>query len=1491
MTVEDHPLFLPPTGPATPIRRRPSYGLHRREHAVVAPRPQQLDHNDLTQPLTVVGKQFIAGDRAHLMRGVTYGTFRPRADGERFPETDVAVRDFAAIAAAGFNTIRTYTAPPEDIIAAAAAHGLRTFAGIHTTDWRYLVGLSRRAQRRQDEESVATIRETLRRLRGRPEISAVCVGNEIPADVVRWFGSSRVAGSITRLVDAARDEDPNRLVTYANYPSAEYMSLPALDFVTFNVFLESPIALREYLSHLHHTTNDRPLVLGELGRHVDGTAESEHAQARLLDEQHEVALERGVAGTFVFAWTDEWHVGEAEIEDWSFGLTRRDRSMRPSLETARRSNKRTVADLRRKWPRVSVVICARNEEATIGECLTHATALDYPDFEVIVIDDGSTDRTSEIARTFADVRLVTVAHGGLGNARNVGISVATGEIIAYLDADAYPTTQWLRYLYLAFDRPDVGGAGGPNLSPPSDPIACQRVAQAPGGPAHVLLSADRAEHVPGCNMAFWRSVLIEIGGFDPVYRSAGDDVDVCWKVLDRGWKIGFHPSAVVWHHRRGSVRTYLKQQRGYGRAEALVAARHPDRFGGLRTAKWRGRIYSPERRNHPGQRIYRGSMGTAAYQSVYHRDSLAIDWIHQVGIPVALVSLLASLPLAFEWMQMRWVAVACVAALVAIFGYDTARAGTPALTKPTFGTRLAIAALHLTQPVARWWGRARHWQVAHRDLPGERATPSIEPAAGGAMVMATAQPRDEVARSTLSTLRSAGYAVQGTSGWEDYDGRLGGSLLVAGDLITSDHPAGIVQARVRTRLRRWRLTLAITLVAFAFLALPRLAPLVMLCLVALDIGVGCWRLSRRTLKRVLARRRGAEPTDKRKRSALRAAFRLFPRALRYVKPYRALAAAAIVLTVLSAIVNLAHPWPLAFVVDTAIDRRRPPGWASAILGSGTANLILLAAIGSVAIMAIGGLIGIASEYVTHKIDLRMALDLRTDMLEHSHRLSMAFHDSASTGNVMFRINTQAEAVGRIVVAIPDLAQSLLTLIGMLFIALRIDAQLALLSIGIVPFVIWATGRYANRIEPELRRVQEMESTNLRLVHEGLMMLRVIVAFGREGFEHDKFRAQGDETVDARVRLTVRQALFNLTVTSVTAAGTAAVIGFGAHGVVSGRISAGNLLVIIAYVAAAYAPLEALTNSVTVLQQEFVALEQALELLDTPVSVVDPPGGIPLERVRGDISFRNVDFSYASRLNTITDVSFDVRAGEVVAIVGATGAGKTTLVNLIPRMYDADRGAITIDGVHVRDISLASLRAQFSVVLQEPLLFSDTIRENIAYSRPEASAEEIEQAARDANAHDFIMRLPNKYETRLGERGTKISGGERQRISVARAFLRDAPILILDEPTSSIDSRTEAVILDALDRLMEGRTTILIAHRLSTIRRADRVLVMHEGRLVQNGTHDELVNVDGIYRELWTAQALQRERIGAARTAIATVKPGKSFDPPTGAPQHLGGATT
>jgi ABC-type multidrug transport system fused ATPase/permease subunit len=287
-----------------------------------------------------------------------------------------------------------------------------------------------------------------------------------------------------------------------------------------------------------------------------------------------------------------------------------------------------------------------------------------------------------------------------------------------------------------------------------------------------------------------------------------------------------------------------------------------------------------------------------------------------------------------------------------------------------------------------------------------------------------------------------------------------------------------------------------------------------------------------------------------------------------------------------------------------------------------------------------------------------------------------------------------------------------------------------------------------------------------------------------------------------------------------------------------------------------------------LQQLLMALKAMFRMLDTVPSVLEKPDAIDVGRTKGRIEFEEVSFSYATRKDTLRSISFTVEAGQALALVGPTGAGKSTLVSLLPRHLEPSQGRITIDGIDVRDMTLESLRAQFSIVLQEPLLFSGTIKENIAYGRIGASDDEIEQAARDANAHDFICRLPEGYDTPLGERGAKVSGGERQRIAVARAFLRDAPVLILDEPTSSIDSRTEAVILEALERLMQGRTTIMIAHRLSTIRSVDKVLVLHEGRLVDSGTHDELLEHEGLYRELWEAQTRQRRRTEAARDAIA-----------------------
>jgi ATP-binding cassette subfamily B protein len=587
---------------------------------------------------------------------------------------------------------------------------------------------------------------------------------------------------------------------------------------------------------------------------------------------------------------------------------------------------------------------------------------------------------------------------------------------------------------------------------------------------------------------------------------------------------------------------------------------------------------------------------------------------------------------------------------------------------------------------------------------------------------------------------------------------------------------------------------------------------------------------------------------------------------------------------LLAIAALAEPWPLAFIVDTVLADKRPPGWITAIVGDGRGAMILLAVGLSLVITLLNGGLTVINEYITTKVDQRMVLDFRSDLFRRAQQLSLAYHDDTRTGMLMYRINNQADSVGQILVALPALGQSLLTLIGMLWVAYRIDPLLSFLAVAIVPFIYFSTTYYSNRIEPQLLRVRGLEGQNLSIVHEAMAMMRVVVSFGRERHEFERFRRQGEEAVDARIKLTVRQTAFQLVVSLITALGTATVLGVGAFRVLNDQISAGELLVVMAYIAAVYAPLETLTNSITSFQQQFISFDHALQLLDTPVDVQEKPDARPLMFPRGELDFDSVSFSYRSRPGTLKDISFSIKAGEAVALVGPTGAGKSTLVSLLPRLYDPERGRVMIDGLDVKGLRLESLRAQFSIVLQEPLLFTGTIGENIAYGKPGCTQYDIEEAAKAANAHEFIMRLPQKYDTPLGERGAKISGGERQRISVARAFLRDAPILILDEPTSSIDSRTEAVILEALERLMRGRTTIMIAHRLSTIRSVDRILVLHEGQLIQQGTHKSLMARPGLYRQLWQAQTRHQKQVEAAREALGKNKPANLLEPSPPPPQ-------
>lgn len=558
--------------------------------------------------------------------------------------------------------------------------------------------------------------------------------------------------------------------------------------------------------------------------------------------------------------------------------------------------------------------------------------------------------------------------------------------------------------------------------------------------------------------------------------------------------------------------------------------------------------------------------------------------------------------------------------------------------------------------------------------------------------------------------------------------------------------------------------------------------------------------------------------------------------------------------ILGALVGLALPWPLKVLVDNVLQGQPMPRALSGLPGASDKPVLLAATVATGFLLTIlQYALSVFDNYVNTKIDQNMVLDFRGDLFQHAQRLSLTFHDKRRSGALIYAINFQADAAARLVMVVPPLVTSALTLIGMLWVSFLIDPVLCAVSLSVVPFLYYSVHFYMTRIQKRLEAVRSMEGESLSIIHEAMSMQRVIVAFGREEHEYRRFQAQGRRTIGGRIRVTVWQTLFSLAVNSITAAGTALVLGFGAYKVLHDELTVGQLLVVMAYVAATYKPLETISTTIGSLQELFIALRMAFGLLDTVPEILDAPDAIAIDRVRGTVTFERVNFHYPGRVDTLKDLSFTAEAGQAIAIVGPTGAGKTTLVSLIPRFYDRKDGRILLDGTDIQKLTLKSLRQQISIVLQEPLLFSGTIAENIRYGRLDATADEIVEAARSANAHEFIQRLPKKYDTELGERGVQLSGGERQRIAVARAFLRDAPILILDEPTSSIDSKTEAVILDALDRLMVGRTTFMIAHRLSTLRRTDKILVIDKGRLVEAGTHHELLRRRGLYRQMFDMQ--------------------------------------
>jgi GT2 family glycosyltransferase len=524
------------------------------------------------------------------------------------------------MAANGINAIRTYTVPPLWMLDAAQQQGLRVMVGL---PWEEHVAFLEDARKASDIEYRV-------RASTRARTTPVCSATPWAMKFLHRSrdGMARALRKVYRTpLSRGKEEAPGALVTYINYPSTEYLRLPFLDLVCFNVFLESEDRLEAYIARLHNIAGERPLILSEIG--LDSRRNGLHAQAHALQEQVQSVFLSGGAGAFVFAWTDEWFRGGFEIEDWDFGLTDRLRRPKPAFAAVRDAFAQAPFQTDSAWARISVVVCSHDGARTISECCQGLSRLEYPNFEVIIVDDGSNDGTSAIGSEFG-FRVIRTENHGLANARNVGMNAATGEIIAYIDDDALPDPHWLTYLAATFKRTNYAAVGGPNIAPPGDGWIAECVANAPGNPVHILLSDQEAEHIPGCNMAIRRDCLRAIGGFDPQFRVAGDDVDVCWRLRERGWSVGFHPAAVVWHHRRSSIRAYAKQQIGYGRAEALLQNKWPEKYNAFGHFTWAGRVYGKgltEILAWQREHVFHGTWGSALFQSIYQSTPHGFWWV------------------------------------------------------------------------------------------------------------------------------------------------------------------------------------------------------------------------------------------------------------------------------------------------------------------------------------------------------------------------------------------------------------------------------------------------------------------------------------------------------------------------------------------------------------------------------------------------------------------------------------------------------------------------------------------------------------------------------------------------------------------------------------------------------------------------------------------------------------------------------------------------
>jgi ATP-binding cassette subfamily B protein len=595
---------------------------------------------------------------------------------------------------------------------------------------------------------------------------------------------------------------------------------------------------------------------------------------------------------------------------------------------------------------------------------------------------------------------------------------------------------------------------------------------------------------------------------------------------------------------------------------------------------------------------------------------------------------------------------------------------------------------------------------------------------------------------------------------------------------------------------------------------------------------------------------------------------IYRRVLEYYRSFAVGTLIGVVFSLASIGLNLLKPWPFKVIVDYILPGRlgdfHPPSifrstlhLADGALAQSnqltSTALIARLCLALVLIQLLWGLCNFASNYVFVKIGLQALLKLRTDLYSHLQRLSLKFHDARRSSDSSFRVAYDSQAIQTIYnKGFTGIFGSVITLVGTFAIMVRLDWQLTLLSLAIIPLLIVTIYFFAKRIRQESTCIQEQESAVLAQAQEGLSSIRMVHAFGREEFEVSQFHQQARGSLEANLRLTLTNVKSALVISTLMVLGTAAMYYLGTLHVLAGTLSLGSLLVFSAYLLMLYQPLESLTYTAWAMEGGTAGARRCFEVLDRQDDVVDLPSSIAIERTDGAISLHRVSFGYDRGRDVLQDIDLEIAPNQIIALVGSTGAGKSTLLSLVPRFYDPIRGHVTLDGRDICQITKKSLRAQIAIVLQDTLLFSTSVRENIAYGRAEATDEEIREAARRAQADQFISQLPHGYESLIGERGSHLSVGQRQRIGIARAFLKNAPILLLDEPTSALDPSTEAAIMETIKELMHDRTTLIATHRIATIHTVDQIVVLDRGRIVEQGRGPELIGRGGVYAKLYTS---------------------------------------